>query len=221
MSAKTSYLDQSSKYLYTYIDTAGLPYSFTDLYGKISVSGSNGSKWNLFGFNYKDQVNYRDVSDLGWSSGGVGSNFVLVPGSSPVLIQGNFAYSSYLMNLEESGLPSRKSGINGFNLGLDFTYFNGDDELQYGLEVLGFQTDYDFTNASGLMMEQKENTTEFSGFARYKLKTEKLIIDPGVRINKYNSTAATFEPRFGAKFLASEITIQISCWKIYPKSCFY
>ena len=100
--------------------------------------------------NYKDQVNYRDVSDLGWSSGGVGSNFVLVPGSSPVLIQGNFAYSSYLMNLEESGLPSRKSGINGFNLGLDFTYFNGDDELQYGLEVLGFQTDYDFTNASGL-----------------------------------------------------------------------
>ena len=72
MSAKTSYLDQSSKYLYTYIDTAGLPYSFTDLYGKISINGSNGSKWNLFGFNYKDQVNYRDVSNLGWNSGGVG-----------------------------------------------------------------------------------------------------------------------------------------------------
>ena len=108
MSGKTSYLDQSSKYLYTYIDTTGLPYSFTDLYGKISVNGSNGSKWNLFGFNYKDQVNYRDVSNLGWNSGGVGSNFVLVPGSTPVLIQGNFAYSSYLINLEESGLPQEK-----------------------------------------------------------------------------------------------------------------
>ena len=204
VSGKTSYLDQSSKYLYTYIDTTGLPYSFTDLYGKLSINGNNGSKWNLFGFNYKDQVNYRDVSNLGWNSGGVGSNFVLVPGSTPVLIQGNFAYSSYLINLEESGLSPRKSGINGFNLGLDFTYFNGDDELQYGLEVLGFQTDYDFTNASGLVMEQKENTTEFSGFARYKLKTEKLIIEPGARIYKYNATAATFEPRFGAKFLASE-----------------
>ena len=53
-------------------------------------------------------------------------------------------------------------------------------------------------------MEQKENTTEFSGFVRYKLKTEKLIIEPGARIYKYNATAATFEPRFGAKFLASD-----------------
>ena len=40
ISGKTSYLDQSSKYLYTYIDTSGLPYSFTDLYGKISINGS-------------------------------------------------------------------------------------------------------------------------------------------------------------------------------------
>lgn len=203
-SGKTSYLNQSSKYLYTYIDTAGLPYSFTDLYGKISVSGSNGSKWNLFGFNYKDQVHYRDVSHLGWNSGGVGSNFVLVPGGTPVLIEGNFAYSSYLIRLEEEGTTPRQSGINGFNLGLDFTYFNGDDELQYGLEVLGFQTDYDFTNATGLIMEQKENTTELSGFFRYKIKSERLIVEPGIRLYKYNSVPASLEPRLGAKFLATD-----------------
>ena len=202
VSGKTSYLDQSSKYIYTYIDTAGLPYSFTDLYGKLSVNGTNGSKWNLFGFNYKDQVHYRDVSYLGWNSGGIGSNFVLVPGSTPVLIQGNIAYSSYIIKLKESGLPKRKSGINGFNLGLDFTYFNGDDELQYGLEILGFQTDYDFENAYG-DIDIEENTTEFSGFVRYKLKTEKLIIEPGLRLYKYNATSASLEPRFGAKFLAN------------------
>ena len=153
--------------------------------------------------NYKDQVNYRDVSHLGWKSKGVGSNFVLIPGSSPVLIKGNFAYSYYLIKLEESGLDDRTSGINGFNLGLDFNYFFGDDELQYGLEILGFQTDYDFENAYGLI-DIEENTTEFSGFARYKLKTEKLIIEPGVRIYKYNATSATLEPRFGAKFLAND-----------------
>ena len=49
MSAKTSYLDRSSKTLYTYIDTAGLPYSYTDLYGKISFTGNSGSKWSVFG----------------------------------------------------------------------------------------------------------------------------------------------------------------------------
>lgn len=203
-SGKTSYLDQSSKHIYTYIDTAGLPYSFTDLYGKISISGNNGSKWNLFGFNYKDAVHYRDVSDLGWNSSGIGSNFILVPGGTPVLIQGNFAYSSYLIRLDEEGSKPRQSGINGFNLGLDFTYFQGDDELQYGLEVLGFQTDYDFTNASGLLMEQKENTTELSGFFRYKIKGEKLIVEPGIRLYKYNSAPASLEPRLGAKYLATD-----------------
>ena len=65
VSAKTSYLDKSSQLFYTYIDTAGLPYNFTDLYGKISVNGSNGSKWNVFGFNYVDNVSYRDVSTQG------------------------------------------------------------------------------------------------------------------------------------------------------------
>lgn len=204
VSAKTSYLDKSSQLFYTYIDTAGLPYNFTDLYGKISVNGSNGSKWNVFGFNYVDNVSYRDVSSLGWKSNGVGSNFVLVPDGSSALIEGNFAYSSYLIGIEEALSAPRSSGINGFNLGLNFTYFNGENELKYGLEVLGYQTDFDFTNASDLQISQKENSTELSGFVNYKLKGEKLIVEPGIRIYKYNSIAATFEPRLGAKFLASD-----------------
>jgi hypothetical protein len=204
VSAKTSYLDKSSQLFYTYIDTAGLPYNFTDLYGKISVSGNNGSKWNVFGFNYVDNVSYKDVSSLGWKSNGVGSNFVLVPEGSSALIEGNFAYSSYLIGIDEALSAPRSSGINGFNLGLNFTYFNGENELKYGLEVLGYQTDFDFTNASGLQISQQENSTELSGFINYKIKGEKLIVEPGVRIYKYNSIAATFEPRLGAKFLASD-----------------
>lgn len=204
VSAKTSYLDKSSQLFYTYIDTAGLPYNFTDLYGKISISGINGSKWNVFGFNYVDNVSYKDVSSLGWKSNGVGSNFVLVPEGSSALIEGNFAYSSYLIGIDEALSAPRSSGINGFNLGLNFTYFNGENELKYGLEVLGYQTDFDFTNASGLQISQQENSTELSGFINYKIKGEKLIVEPGVRIYKYNSIAATFEPRLGAKFLASD-----------------
>lgn len=204
VSAKTSYLDKSSQLFYTYIDTAGLPYNFTDLYGKISVNGSNGSKWNVFGFNYVDNVSYRDVSSLGWNSNGIGSNFVLVPAGSSALIEGNFAYSSYLIGIEEALLAPRSSGINGFNLGLNFTYFNGENELKYGLEVLGYQTDFDFTNASDLQISQQENSTELSGFINYKIKGEKLIVEPGIRIYKYNSIAATFEPRLGAKYLATD-----------------
>lgn len=204
MSAKTSYLDRSSKALYTYIDTAGLPYSYTDLYGKISFTGNSGSKWSVFGYNYQDKVSYRDVSDLGWNSGGIGSNFILVPSGNSTIIEGTFAYSSYLIRLEEALLSPRQSGVNGFNLGLNFTSFQNENEIQYGLEILGYQTDFDFTNATGIQIEQKENSTELSGFIRYKVKKGKFIFDPGVRIYKYNSLKATFEPRLGAKFLASD-----------------
>ena len=55
LSGKTSYLDKSSDILYKYpvlyFDEKGLPYSYTDLYSKISLHGKNGSKLNVFGFN--------------------------------------------------------------------------------------------------------------------------------------------------------------------------
>ena len=33
---------------------------------------------------------------------GIGSEFIIIPGASPVLIEGNFAYSSYDISLNES-----------------------------------------------------------------------------------------------------------------------
>ena len=63
-SGKTSYLKESSKLFYNYIDTMGLPFNFNDLYGKISINGSNGSKVNLFGFRFRDNVSYQAISDF-------------------------------------------------------------------------------------------------------------------------------------------------------------
>lgn len=44
LSFKNSYLEQSSKALYSYIDEDGLPFNFSDFYGKISINAGNGSK---------------------------------------------------------------------------------------------------------------------------------------------------------------------------------
>ena len=74
-----SYLDRTSKELYSFVDTAGLPFKFTDIYGKVSFNGSTGSKFNLFGFNFTDGVKYKNVSDLNWNNWGAGTNFVLIP----------------------------------------------------------------------------------------------------------------------------------------------
>lgn len=206
ITGKTSYIDKTSKSLYTNLDTAGLPFSFTDIYGKISLNGATGSKWNLFAFNYTDHVDYGEVADLGWSSTGGGTNFVLVPAGSSVLVDGNFAYSSYKIKLEERDGRERFSDIGGFNAGLNFSYFFGKDEMKYGIELMGFKTDYKFTNVYGSTSGQTENTTELAAFLKYKKVAGKLVLEPGLRANYYSSLAEfTLEPRIGIKFNVTDI----------------
>ena len=200
-SAKHSYLNQSSKLVYSYIDEEGLPFQYTDLYGKITFNGENGSKANIFGLYFDDRVKYKAISDLNWNNAGVGGNFILIPGGSPVLIDGNFAYSAYNINLLENGVNAdRRSSINGFNGGLNFTYFLGEDDVKYGLEVIGFSTDYKFTNEVNRVIEQQQSTTELAFYIRYKKKLGKLILDPSMRLHYYASLSTLSpEPRLGIK----------------------
>ncbi len=201
INARHSYLDQSSKVFYNYVDTAGLPFRFTDLYGKVSFLGANGSKFNLFGFNFNDGVDYQGVSDLGWNNWGAGTNFVLVPAGSAVLIDGTFSLSNYSIELQEAELDPRSSEIASFNGGLNFKYFMGEDEARYGIEILGFKTNFQFFNALGREFVQEENTSEIAAYFNYKKSLGKVILDPGIRFHYYASLAVlNIEPRFGFKW---------------------
>lgn len=204
-SGKHSYLNTTSQALYTYADTNGLPFNFTDLYGKMSFNASNGSKFNVFGFHFRDNVNYRAVSDYDWRTSGFGSNFVLIPSNSPVLISGEFAFSNYGVTLQEKDQAPDSSSVSGFNLGLDFTYFLGRDELKYGIELNGFSTDFTFFNSVGRKISQQDFTTEIAGYFKYRLTRDKIVIEPSFRLHYYASLA-TFspEPRLGIKFNATK-----------------
>lgn len=201
LTAKNSYLKESSKLFYQYIDTAGLPFNYTDVYGKVSINANNGSKVNVYGFNFSDKVDYTNLATYKWISKGAGANFVVIPGNNPVLIEGNVAYSNYNIKMEEGSLPPRSSNIGGFNLGLGFTYFLGKNEIKYGLEMLGFKTEFDYANSVGLKYNQTENTTEIAAFVKYKMTKGKLLFEPGMRIQYYASLSNfSPEPRVAAKY---------------------
>ena len=209
LSAKTSYLDKTSKIIYPYTDTSGngLPYSFSDFYGKTSFNSANGSKINLYGFNFNDVVNYTGISDLNWKSYGGGSNFVLVPSNSPILVEGAFAYSKYGITMTEADSSPRSSDINGFNMGLNFTYFKGNSDIKYGIEVLGFHTNFQFYNTVHRLIAQDENTTELGGYIRSTIRSrnKKIIMEPGFRLHYYASLREISpEPRLGVKWNAFE-----------------
>lgn len=205
LSYKNSYLKESSKIFYQYIDKQGLPFSFSDIYGKFSINAANGSKVNLFGFNFNDHVNYREIQDFKWNSSGGGLNFIVIPPKSSVLINGICTYSYYKITLDEVSRSQRSSSIGGFNIGLNFTYFFGRDELKYGLEMFGFKTIFDFYNSLNRKIDYTQNTTELAGFLNYKWKPGRLLVEPGVRVQWYASLAeVVLEPRLAMKYNLSE-----------------
>lgn len=205
LSAKHSYLEQSSRALYQYIDDDGLPFSFTDLYGKISLNTGNGSKVNFFGFSYNDQVRYQALSDLNWQAFGGGTNFVLIPGGSSTIMEGNFSISDYKIELSESDLPPRTSGINNFDLGLRFKYFTGEDEFSYGVNITGFSSDFSFFNQYGIRIDQESTSTEIAGFLTYTARLGNLVLEPSFRLHYYSSlSVASPEPRLGIKYNVTE-----------------
>ncbi|PID95093.1 MAG: TonB-dependent receptor [Bacteroidetes bacterium] len=205
LSAKTSYLQQAADNLYAYIPD-GLPYSYKDLYGKVSLNSANGSKFNLFGFNFNDAVKgYKDLANFNWDSYGAGMNFVIIPGKTPTLLEGNFAWSNYQISMTEQDKKPRTSTIDGFNLGLTFTYFLGKDEIKYGVEMLGFNTDFNFYNSFGLKIQQEEHTTEIGMYIKYKGTFQKWILEPSFRFQYYASlNNPSPEPRLAMKYNATE-----------------
>lgn len=200
-SAKNSYLDESSKTLYEYVNEEGLPYTYTDLYGKVSFLGANGSKVNFFGFNFVDNVDYQAVSNYEWKTSGAGMNFVVIPEKTPMIMEGNFAFSQYGISIDDATYLKKSSEIDGFNLGLNFTYFSGKNQFEYGVELLGFTTSFDFYNSVNRRIEQKENTTELAGFLKYKWILGNMIIEPSLRL-QYYATPDHFslEPRLAMKY---------------------
>ncbi len=202
LSMKHSYLAQSSKMFYKYIDKNGLPFNFTDVYGKVSLNSTNGSKISLFGFNFNDNVNgYKSIANYGWKSSGGGVNFVVIPGNAPVLVEGVFAYSQYNSGINSTAMNDRSSFIGGFNGGLNFTYFFGKNTLKYGLNIEGYRTEYKFINFIDTKIEQIENTTQLGMYVKYKAVLGKLLLEPGFRLQWYASLAnVSPEPRLSVKY---------------------
>ena len=211
LSVKHSYLEQTSQLFYPYIDDGRLPFGFTDAFGKITFGGGDGSKLSVFGFNFNDNASVLDDStgvdfaNYGWRNVGGGGTFTVVPPGSSVLLNGHFALSNYRINFDEVGSPDRFSEVQGFNFGLDFKYVLGEDNVEYGIEVVGMRTDFQTFNSLQVAVEQQENTTELGGYVDYTIKRGPWIVQPSLRLQYYSSLArARMEPRFGVKYKASE-----------------
>ena len=203
LSGKGSFLDKSSKAFYPYVDNPdGLPYNFWDLYGKITLATKNGTRWNVFGFNYDDRVKYSSVANYGWNNWGIGSNFLIVPGDAPTTIEGSLAYSNYTSELKDVNYDPRKSTMEGFTFDLGFNYYLGNSLLKVGIDVVGYNTFYEYYTIYHAQRDIEDHTTDMSLFVKYKYNfRNKLLIEPGFRLQYYYSLGEVSpEPRIALKY---------------------
>ncbi len=206
-SAKHSLLDYTAKSLYRNVNEGnGLPFNFTDLYGKITLASGQGSKFSFFGFNNNDNVAYTDIADLNFKQSGGGMNFVLVPSGSPIFIKGHLNGSRYETNFNEVGAKPRTSSIGGFDLGFDFTYFlKKESQVEYGINLNGFNTDFITYNEAASKIQIQNFTTEIGSYINVKKVTNRFVFQPGIRVQAYPSLGTiSVEPRFGMKYNATE-----------------
>ncbi|PHK99458.1 TonB-dependent receptor [Neolewinella marina] len=184
---------------------AALPYDYRDLYGKLTVSGGNGSQLDLFGFRFTDDFSLGEQTGLNWSNAGGGGRFTLVPPTSDIVIDGVLAASAYNIALREGDRGPRSSGIAHYTARLDFTWFGGADQLAYGFEFNGINTDFTFLNDGGVTFRQEDFTSELNGYARYKRRLGDLIVEPGLRVQYYASlNTVSVEPRLGMKYALND-----------------
>lgn len=206
-SAKHSLLDYTSQNLYPRVNEGnGLPFAFTDLYGKITLNAPGGSKFSFFGFNNNDKVKYTNVADLAWSQAGGGANFVLIPSGSSVFIRGHLNASNYSLSFLEQGLPERTSSIGGADLGFDFTFFQKNEgQVDIGVNINGFRTEYVTYNEAARKISDENFTFEVGSYINYRIIRGRWVIQPGFRAQAYASRSVISpEPRLGLKYNINE-----------------
>lgn len=202
-SAKGSFLEQSSKLFYKYADANGLPFNYMDFYGKISLTAKNGTKLNIFGFNFADQVFYKNIAKYKWNNYAVGTNFLIIPGDAPVTIEGTIAYSNYGIKLTDFfNNREDSSSLDGFTANLNISYYISKHVLNVGAELLGYRTTYSFYSTPFFLVSRVDNTSDIGLYAKFKYNFQnKLLIEPSFRLQFYGSLNVTApEPRFAMKY---------------------
>lgn len=221
VTGKQSYLDATTKSVYSGLSDQfkyGLPFQFRDLYGKVTVNGDNGSKLNVFGFNFMDQANLLDdatgkkVANYKWNTTGAGATFVVSPANTSALIDGKFAYSNYDIRLERAAngttdsTPS-SSQISGFEAAINFTYFLPDySQLKYGVEVDGINTSLLYKDGQNSTTTQDRQSTIAALHFMYRHNFgSKFIFEPSLRVQYYSEISKLSpEPRLGVKYNITE-----------------
>lgn len=234
ISAKHSYLPQTSPVLYSYASdftnniynqSQPLPYYFTDLYTKLSFNTQTGSKINFFAFNFNDKADFKNIATFQWKNTGGGSTFYIIPPYSNLIVDGFVNFSNYNIKYTNQTITAdiKSSSVNNFDVGFNFVRYIGRNDIRFGLDGNILTTNYQIQNPNFSPIQEERSSANIGAYAKLKwiLLNKHLVIEPGIR-TQYYATFNIFspEPRIAIKYnISSSIRVKAAAG-MYSQSLF-
>ncbi|MGB0883650.1 MAG: carboxypeptidase-like regulatory domain-containing protein [Flavobacteriales bacterium] len=219
LSAKQSYIDKLADKIYPSAVQSGestIPFSYSDVFGKLSFGSESGSKINLFGFSFNDKVNYDSKTSFDWRSTGGGANAIMVIPNSLSIIEMDFTYSDYEMNEigkelregELTNLDPKTSRINEFRFNFNVKRnISENKSFKLGVNIGGGSTEFSYKKANLIDINLTDNTNFLAAYYKLKFTHALYVIEPSIRLTSYTSAQSTvLEPRLSAKYNLTENT---------------
>lgn len=201
-SGRMSVIDQGVQHL---IDTP-LPYSFSDVFGKIHANLSANSQVSFTGLQTYDRGTIDPVGaadtlsssdQVIWRNKVFGTRFVLLPTSLPVQAEIILSSSEIENTFGQEMDPARRSKASRFNFSANITHFMANSNLDWGLFLSAIRLESELGGDFQEVSTDVENVTEVGAYIETEIgNPDKIRIRPGFRVASFPSNGVSFlEPR--------------------------
>jgi hypothetical protein len=206
LSNKGSYIQKSAGLFYPYLDSAGIPFNYNDLLGKVSFVGRKGDQLDLIGMHFTDAADYSGLMRSTWENNGGGFRFLVSPSNSRLLFEQTLFYSDYSGKFLEASKRPRSTRYNSLE-GMFKVFFNGPlFSFVWGTEMNVNHTKHNYASDANLLQDIDYYSTELITFLDSRIEIARLLIEPGFRLHYYADNAyVAAEPRLKVRFKINDL----------------
>ncbi len=201
VSGRTSVIEQGAAKL---VD-APLPYAFDDQFAKIHANLSETSQLSVSALRSYDRgtlgveagTGDNDETDqVVWNNQAVGGRFILLPTKLPVLAEILLSFSRVENTFGPQASPSRSSSTKQFQVGVNMTYYLGQTDINWGLNIRSSTLESTLGGLFQGLASDREFVTEAGAYLEPEFTLGTLRVQPGLLAQLFPSKSRSFfEPR--------------------------
>ena len=188
------------------------PYFFYDLQGHIYQDFSKNHRLSLSWYSGEDNLKWDDQFGIEaiWKNNTISLNYRIFHTqqlfSNWMIAKSKFDIFFGLGRNSSDGIVE-EDYIDDITFRNDWTFFIAQNQqLNFGIESKKLDFYYNSDNNGDVIFNLEEQPTEGSIYTKYKLNTNRLLIEPGIRLNYFDATIQNWflDPRLQLKYFLTD-----------------